>query len=163
MTGLTVKELLLLFYADDGMIASRRPCMAPRSFDCTCCPLLTGRPWDQCQEDQGDDMPSRLYQNRLLQRQVQASHHWCRALATTTQEDCCYLPQMQQENDQGFPFGSHGENSWRALCGATRTSRSIPGLTSAQGLRHQLAPRAQEMEMPCGGLPLPSKHELTKE
>ena len=66
---------------------------------------------------------------------------------------------MQQENEQGFSFGSHGENSWRALRGATRTSRSIPGLTSAQGLRHQLAPRAQEMEVPRGALPLQSKHE----
>jgi len=98
-------------------------------------------------------MPSRLHQNTLLRRQVQASHHWCRTLTTTTKEDCCYLPPMQQENEQGFPFSSHGENSWGALRGATRTSRSIPGLTSAQGLRHQLAPRAQEMEMPCGGLP----------
>jgi len=65
---------------------------------------------------------------------------------------------MQQENEQGFPFGWHGENSWKALCGATRTSRIIPGLMSAQWVRHQLAPCAQEMVMPCGGLSAPTKH-----
>jgi len=39
MTGLAVKELLLPFCADDGMIASRDPAWLG-----ACCPLPTGRP-----------------------------------------------------------------------------------------------------------------------
>jgi len=47
-------------------------------------------------------MPSRLHQNTLLRRQVQASYHWCRAHTTTTKEDCCYLPFLASHRPRAY-------------------------------------------------------------
>jgi len=152
MTGLAVEELLLPFCADDGMIASKDPAWLQEAL--TVLVALFRRAGLEINVKKTKVMmchPGFIkthFSDTRYKRRITGEGPSPQQLKKTAVTCPGCNKKMNKASLSVHMETIHGE-----------PSRSIPGLTSAQGLRHQLAPRAQEMGLPCGGLPQQSKHE----